>query len=136
MAARRATRRLIDELKRETILETQANLKKVVPATQEVRSKTTELKMIHQLKATDRPADVKAKLKKRAESLLRKLARINDAAKRMLNVMPDDTIQLIKDIESCSTMVVVWINDVEATATQIVEKFNDLRQEDITLRNR
>ena len=136
MAARRATRRLIGELKRETILETQANLKKMVPATQEVRSKTTELKKIHQLKATDRPADVKAKLKKRAESLLRKLARINDAAKRMLNVMPDDTIQLIKDIESCSTMVVVWINDVEATATQIVEKFNDLRQEDITLRNR
>ena len=136
MAARRATRRLIDELKRETILETQANLKKVVPATQEVRSKTTELKKIHQLKATDRPADVKAKLKAHAESLLRKLARINDAAKRMLNVMPDDTIQLIKDIESCSTMVVVWINDVEATATQIVEKFNDLRQEDITLRNR
>ena len=136
MAARRATRRLIGELKRETILETQANLKKMVPATQEVRSKTTELKKIHQLKATDRPADVKAKLKEHAESLLRKLARINDAAKRMLNVMPDDTIQLIKDIESCSTMVVVWINDVEATATQIVEKFNALRQEDITLRNR
>ena len=136
MAARRATRRLIGELKRETILETQANLKKMVPATQEVRSKTTELKKIHQLKATDRPADVKAKLKEHAESLLRKLARINDAAKPMLRVMPDDTIQLIKDIESCSTMVVVWINDVEATATQIVEKFNDLRQEDITLRNR
>ena len=136
MLVRYETHRLIDDLQREKLLETQANQKQVLPVAKEVRSKPSELKTIHQLKATDRPTYVKAKLKKRAKTLLRSLRRINDAAKSLLEVIPEDTIQLIQDIESCSTLVVVWMDDVEATATQIVEKFNDLGQEEIALRNR
>ena len=71
---RHATHLLIDKLQREKILETQAKQEQAAPVTPEVRSKPpAELKTIHQLKATDRPADVKAKLQKRAQKMLRNL---------------------------------------------------------------
>ena len=92
--------------------------------------------MIHQLKATDRPADVEEKLQERAQKLLLKLKDTGDGATSLGKAMEGDASQLITDIVSCARATDVWMRDVTATATQIVEKYNGLRQEQITLQTR
>ena len=137
MVARYETHLLIDELQREQILETQAKQEQVLPVTQDVRSKPpAELKTIYQLKATDRPADVKAKLRERGHELFLKLRDTCDGTMSLLEAMECDATQLITDILSCAEVTDVWMRDVTATATQIVQKYNDLQQEHITLQTR
>ena len=137
MGARYETHLLIDELQREKILETQAKQAQAVSVTQEVRSKPpTKLKTIDQLKATDRPADVKAKLQERAQEMLRKLCANSDCAKHLRSAMPGHATQRIRVIGRCEQAIDAWMRDVTASATQIVEKYKHLRQEHITLQTR
>ena len=137
MGARYETHLLIDELQREKMLETQARQERAVPVTQEVRSKPpAKLKTIHQLKATDRPADVKAKLQERAHEVFLKLRDTCDGTMSLLEAMHGDASQLITDILSCAETTDVWMREVTATATQIVEKYHDLRQEHIAVQTR
>ena len=137
MEARYETHLLIDELQREKILETQAKQEQVLPVTQDVRGKPpAELKTIYQLKATDRPADLKAILQERAERLLGKLLYTKHHTTSLQRATPDDLTQLIEDIDSCRRALDVWKHDVTATATEIVVKFSDLQQELIALQTR
>ena len=137
MEARYETHLLIDELQREKILETQAKQEQVLPVTQEVRSKPpAELKTIYQLNATDRPANVKAKLRGRARELLVELLYTRDETTRLHSTTPDNLTQLIEDIASCTHALDAWKRDVTATATEIVVKLCDLQQELIALRTR
>ena len=131
MEARYQTHLLIQK-----ILEAPEKQEQAVPVTQEVRSTPAELKTIYQLKATDRPANVKDKLKKRAKKLLTKLKDTCDGAMSLHSITPDDLTQLIEDIDTCREAVVAWKRDVRATATEIVVKFNDLQQEIIALQTR
>ena len=94
------------------------------------------LKTIHQLKATDRPADVEAKLQKRAQRMLYNLCTSNNWTKLLQPAMPSHATQRIVDIGRCEQAIGAWRRDVTATATEIVAKFNDLLQEDVTLRIR
>ena len=135
--ARYETHLLIEELQREKMLETQAKQEQVVPVTQEVRSKPpAELKTVDQLKASDRPANVKAKLRERAQRLIGELLHTSHQTMRLHSATPDDLTQLIEDIDTCRQAVVAWKRDVRATATEIVVKFSDLQQEHISLRTR
>ena len=156
MVARYETHLLIDELQREKMLETQAKQEQVLPVTQEVRSRPetqahqeqvlpvtpevrsrpAELKTIYQLKATDRPANVKVMLQERAYELLDELLDTEDETIRLRKATSDDVTQLIGDIDSCQQALDVWKRDVTATATEIVVKFNDLQQEIIALQTR
>ena len=138
MEARYETYLLIDELKREKIqTQTQAKQEQAVPVTQEVRCKPpTELKTICQLKATDRPADLRAILQERAERLLGKLLYTKHHTTSLQRATPDDLTQLIEDIDSCRRALDVWKHDVTATATEIVVTFSDLQQDHIALRTR
>ena len=129
MEARYQTHLLIQK-----ILEAPEKQEQAVPVTQE--GKPTKLKTIYQLKATDRPANVKDKLKKRAKKLLAKLKETCDGALNLHSVTPDDLTQLIEDIDTCREAVVAWKRDVKATATEIVVKFSDLQQELIALQTR
>ena len=137
MEARYETHLLIDELQREKMLETQAKQEQVLPVTQEVRSKPpTVLKTIYQIKATDRPADVKVMLRERAHELFGELLYTMKQTRRLRKATPDDLTQLIDDIDSCRQALDAWKRDVRATATEIVVKFSDLQQELIALRTR
>ena len=137
MEARYETHRLMDELQRYKILETQAWQEQVLPVTQDVRGKPpAELKTIYQLKATDRPADVTTKLQGRAQKLLDDLLDTMDKTARLHRATPDDLTQLIEDIDSCRRALDVWKHDVTATATEIVVTFSDLQQDHIALRTR
>ena len=139
MEARYETHRLMDELQRYTrkILETQAWQEQVLPEAPEVRSKPpAELKTIYQLKATDRPADVKVMLQERAHELSGELLDTNDQTISLHRATPDDLTQLIEDIVICGQALVAWRRDVTATATEIVVKFSDLQQELIALQTR
>ena len=134
MEARYETHRLIDELQRERKLETQANQEQVLPVAQEV--KPAKLKTIHQLKATDRPTDVKAKLQECAQEMLGKLCANKDWAKYLCPAMPGDAAQRIREIGRCEQAIDAWMRDVTATATEIVAKFNGLQHEHIALLTR
>ena len=102
---------------------------------QEVRSKPAKLKTINQLKATDRPTEVKAMLQKRSQQLLLKLCARNRRAQSFCQVMPGDAPhQLIKNIGRCEQAIDAWMRNVTATATEIVAKFYDIQQEYVTLR--
>ena len=122
---------------REKMLKTQAGQQQVLPVAQEVRSKPpAKLKTIHQLKATDRPADVKARLQKRAQKMHCDLCTSKYLANHLRSAMPSQVTQLVTDIGHCQQAIYAWRRDVTATATEIVAKFNDLLQEDVTLRIR
>ena len=136
MEARYTTHRLIDDLQRAKMLETQANQEQVLPAAQDIRSKPTELKTIYQLKATDRPADIEEKMRKLAMKLFEKLLYTFDKTLLLRTATPDDITQLITAIYSCARALDGWMSDVTATATEIVVKFSDLQQEHIALRTR
>ena len=103
---------------------------------QQVRSKRAKLKMIHQMKATDRPTEVKAMLQERRQEMSRQLCASNNRAKLFCQVMPGDATQLIMNIGRCGQAIDAWMRDVTATATEIVAKWHDILQEDVTLRIR
>ena len=95
---------------------------------------TRKLKTIHQLKATDRPTEVKAMLQKRGQQLLLKLCARNRRAQSFCQVMSGDAAQLITNIGRCEQAIDAWMRNVTATATEIVAKFYDIQQEYVTLR--
>ena len=104
---------------------------------QQVRSKRAKLKMIHQMKATDRPTEVKAMLQERRELLLRKLSSNKRKAKSYCRLIPGDAPhQLVRNIGCWEHAIDAWMRDVTATAIEIVAKFNELQHEHIALLTR
>ena len=95
-----------------------------------------KLKTINQLKATDRPADVKARLQRRARKMHCDLCTSKYLANHLRPVMPSQVTQLVTDIGHCQQAIDAWRRDVAATAIEIVAKFNDILVEDVTLRIR
>ena len=111
-------------------------VKRSSPPSQQVRSKRAKLKTIHQLKATDRPADVKAVLQSHSEKLLRVVCDFKSKAKSVCPVMPGDVAQLIRNIGRLEQAMDAWMRDVTATATEIAAKWQNILHEDVTLRVR
>ena len=111
-------------------------VKRSSPPSQQVRSKRAKLKTIHQLKATDRPVDVKAILQNHSEQLLLMVCECKRKAKSVCPITPGDAAQLIRNIGRLEQAMDAWMRDVTATATEIAAKWQNILHEDVTLRVR